>query len=52
MLHPDPYGAHSELVTAYLLALAGLPFTLRRDAAGRPRTLQEPAQPRSPRSSH
>jgi hypothetical protein len=52
MPHPHPHDVDSELVTAYLLALAGLPFTLRHDAAGRPRTLQEPAQPRSPRSSY
>jgi hypothetical protein len=26
---------HRDLVTAYLLALAGLPFALSRDAAGR-----------------
>jgi hypothetical protein len=34
---------HRDLVTAYLLALAGLPFTLRRDAAGRPQALPLPA---------
>jgi hypothetical protein len=33
---------HRDLVTAYLLALAGLPFTLRRDAAGRPQPLLLP----------
>jgi len=33
---------HHELVTAYLLALAGLPFALGRDAAGAPRTLPLP----------
>jgi hypothetical protein len=34
---------HRDLVTAYLLALAGLPFTLCRDAAGRPQALPLPA---------
>jgi hypothetical protein len=34
-----------DLVTAYLLALAGLPFTLRRDAAGRLQPLPLPVQP-------
>jgi hypothetical protein len=50
MPHPDPQGACRDLVTAYLLALAGMPFTLRRDAAGRPQALQAPSQPRAPRS--
>jgi hypothetical protein len=36
--------SHRDLVTAYLLALAGLPFTLRRDAAGRPRPLPLPVR--------
>jgi hypothetical protein len=33
---------HRDLVTAYLLALAGLPFALSRDAAGRPRAMPLP----------
>jgi hypothetical protein len=36
---------HRDLVTAYLLALAGLPFTLCRDAAGQLRPLPLPVQP-------
>jgi hypothetical protein len=46
MRHQDPHIVHRDLVTAYLLALAGLPFTLRVDAAGRARTMQPPVQPR------
>jgi hypothetical protein len=40
-----------DLITAYLLALAGLPFTLRVDAAGRPRALPAPVQPRARRTA-
>jgi hypothetical protein len=39
--------SHRDLVSAYLLAQAGLPFTLRVDAAGQTRTLALPAQPRA-----
>jgi hypothetical protein len=39
--------SHRDLVTAYLLALAGLPFTLRSDAAGLARATPLPAQPRA-----
>jgi hypothetical protein len=42
---------HRDLVTAYLLAQAGLPFTLRRDAAARPRAAPLPAPPRPPRTA-
>jgi hypothetical protein len=42
MLTPS---THRELANAYLLALAGLPFTLRRDAAGRPQAMPLPIQP-------
>jgi hypothetical protein len=40
---------HRDLVTAYLLALAGLPFTLHRDAAGRLQALPLPAPWHRPR---
>jgi hypothetical protein len=42
---------HRDLVTAYLLALAGLPFTLRRDAAGRPQAQPLPLAARVARLS-
>jgi hypothetical protein len=44
--------SHSDLVAAYLLAQAGLPFTLHRDAAGLARTLPLPVQPCAPRTVH
>jgi hypothetical protein len=50
MHHQDPAISHRDLVTAYLLAQAGLPFTLLVDAAGRPLTLPAPAQPRPARA--
>jgi hypothetical protein len=34
MPHQDPHIAHRELVTAYLLALAGMPLALRADDTG------------------
>ncbi len=36
--------SHRDLVSAYLLAQAGLPFAVRVDAAGRARTLPLPPQ--------
>jgi hypothetical protein len=44
--------SHRDLVTAYLLAQAGLPFTLRRDAAGLARATPLPPQPRVPRTAN
>jgi hypothetical protein len=47
----QPSAHHRDLVTAYLLAQAGLPFTLRRDAAGRTQAAPVPDRRRTPRTS-
>jgi len=43
---------HRDLVTAYLLAQAGLPYTLHRDAAGRPHAAPVPDRRRMPRAAN
>jgi hypothetical protein len=47
--HTSAPAAHRDLVTAYLLAQAGLPFTLDLDADGRHLASPVPAQADTPR---
>jgi hypothetical protein len=51
-LQPCAPATHRELVTAYLLAQAGLPFTLDLDDDGRPLATPVPALPAGPRTTN